>query len=74
MTGRQSQLPHQPLNELYFYCHGCRKRAFTSRRGAKISLKELVKYHGDKSSALHVYHCPENADCYHVGHRDARFT
>lgn len=74
MTGYrgQGQIPHQPLNEIYVHCRPCEKRAFTTRRGAKISLKTLVRFQGDKASALHVYRCPDNEANFHVGHVSRR--
>lgn len=68
MTGRLSWHPYQPPNRLWVYCSPCGKRGFTSRRGAKLSLKDLVREKGDKASHLDVFVCPDNDTLYHVGH------
>jgi hypothetical protein len=70
MTGfrGQAQIYHTPMNRQWVWCDDCQKRGYTTRKGAKLSVKQLVRA-GDKASKLGVYVCPSNDSFYHVGHR-----
>lgn len=69
MTGRSS------VGTDWHTCHGsnCRgKRAYHTRRGAKVALRSHPDRHSDKTeyrTALTVYRCPHDHQNWHIGHK-----